>query len=146
MRRPLSGQKNTITAQARTDPNENTGIIIHNSRVTAAGDLRPVQGSVETYLGRPWKEYSRTVFMQSNLDSLIDPAGWFPWSGDFALSTLYYGEYENTGGGAGTSGRVKWPGYHVITNPTEAARFTVGNFLSGESWIPGTGVPFVGGL
>ncbi|XP_041012130.1 pectinesterase-like [Juglans microcarpa x Juglans regia] len=146
VRRPLSGQQNTITAQGRTDPNENTGIIIQNSRVTAAGDLRPVQGSVETYLGRPYKEYSRTVFMQSNLDSLINPAGWLPWSGDFALSTLYYGEYKNTGGGADTSGRVNWPGYHVITNPTEAARFTVGNFLSGESWIPGTGVPFEGGL
>lgn len=146
VRKPMSSQKNTVTAQARTDPNENTGIVIHNSRVTAASDLRPVQGSFKTYLGRPWQKYSRTLFMKSNLDGLIDPAGWLPWSGNFALSTLYYGEYMNTGSGASTGGRVKWPGYHVITKATDAAKFTVGNFLAGDSWIPSTGVPFDSGL
>ncbi|MQM23486.1 hypothetical protein Taro_056550 [Colocasia esculenta] len=146
VRRPMSNQKNTVTAQGRTDPNENTGISIHNSKVTSASDLKPVQGSFKTYLGRPWKQYSRTVFMKSTLDNLVDPAGWLEWSGNFALSTLYYGEHMNTGAGAGTSGRVKWPGFRVITSVSEASKFTVGNFLSGSSWIPGTGVPFTAGL
>lgn len=84
--------------------------------------------------------------MKSNLDSLINPAGWLPWSGTFALKTLYYGEYMNTGSGADTSGRINWPGYHVITSPEEAGKFTVGNFLAGGSWIPESGVPFVNGL
>lgn len=84
--------------------------------------------------------------MKSSLDGLIDPAGWYPWDGNFALSTLYYGEYMNTGSGAGTSRRVRWPGYHVITSPAVAGKFTVGNFLAGNSWIAGTGVPFVDGL
>lgn len=83
--------------------------------------------------------------MKSTLDGLIDREGWLPWSGNFALSTLYYAEYMNTGAGADTSGRVKWGGYHVI-GATEAAKFTVGNFLAGNSWIPGTGVPFDAGL
>ncbi|XP_022725997.1 pectinesterase-like [Durio zibethinus] len=145
IRRPMSSQKNTVTAQARTDPNENTGIIIHNSRVTASSDMRAVQGSFKNYLGRPWQKYSRTVFMKSGLDGLIDAEGWLPWSGGFALDTLYYAEHMNTGAGASTSGRVKWGGYHVIT-ATEAAKFTVGNFLAGDAWIPGTGVPFDAGL
>lgn len=84
--------------------------------------------------------------MRTNIDSVIDPAGWLPWSGNFALNTLYYGEYMNAGTGAGTSGRVKWGGFHVITSPTEAGKFSVGNFLAGNSWIPGTGVPFTSGL
>lgn len=75
VRKPMSNQQNTVTAQARTDPNENTGIIIHNCRITAAGDLKAVQGSFRTFLGRPWQKYSRTVFMKSALDSLISPAG-----------------------------------------------------------------------
>ncbi|KAL4363534.1 hypothetical protein GQ457_04G009390 [Hibiscus cannabinus] len=145
IRRPMSGQKNTVTAQGRTDPNENTGIIIHNSRVTAASDMKAVQGSFKSYLGRPWQKYSRTVFMKSTLDGVIDSQGWLPWSGSFALSTLYYGEYMNTGAGASTSGRVKWGGYHVLS-AAEAGKFTVGNFLAGSSWIPGTGVPFDAGL
>lgn len=84
--------------------------------------------------------------MKCSLDGLIDSAGWLAWSGDFALSTLYYGEYMNTGPGAGTGGRVKWPGYRVVTSATEAGKFSVGNFLAGDSWIPATGVPFTSGL
>ncbi|XP_052204361.1 pectinesterase-like isoform X5 [Diospyros lotus] len=146
VRKPMSNQKNTVTAQSRTDPNQNTGIIVHNSIVTPASDLTPVVASFQSYLGRPWQQYSRTVFMKCSLGSLIDPAGWLPWSGNFALSTLYYGEYMNTGAGASTSGRVRWAGYHVITSAAEASKFTVGNFLAGNSWIPATGVPFTAGL
>lgn len=137
---------NTLTAQGRTDPNQNTGISIHNCRVTAASDLKPVQSSVRTYLGRPWQKYSRTVFMKTYLDSLINPAGWMEWSGNFALSTLYYGEYMNTGPGSSTSNRVNWKGYHVITGASVASQFTVANFISGNSWLPATNVPFTAGL
>ncbi|KAJ7972991.1 Pectinesterase [Quillaja saponaria] len=144
-RLPLSGQFNTITAQGRTDPNQNTGTSIHNCSVNAADDLAPFIATVQTYLGRPWKEYSRTVYMQSFLDSLINPAGWHEWSGDFALATLYYAEFANTGPGSNTTNRVKWPGYHVI-NATDAANFTVSNFLQGDVWLPQTGVPYNSGL
>ncbi|KAI5569829.1 hypothetical protein BDE02_12G103100 [Populus trichocarpa] len=145
-RRPMDKQKNVVTAQGRTDANQNTGISIHNSRVMASSDLRPVLSSFKTFLGRPWKEYSRTVFLQTYLDSLVDAAGWLEWDGNFALNTLYYGEYRNSGPGASTSGRVKWRGYRVITSATEASRFTVANFIAGRSWLPATGVPFSSGL
>jgi pectinesterase len=79
------------------------------------------------------------------MDSLINPSGWREWSGDFALSTLYYAEYNNTGPGSNTSSRVTWQGYHVI-NATDAANFTVSNFLDGDSWLPQTGVPYSSGL
>nr|XP_043620289.1 pectinesterase 2-like [Erigeron canadensis] len=136
---------NTITAQSRSDKNQNTGISIHNSRVTTASELRGAKG-VETYLGRPWKQYSRTVFMKTNLDSLINPKGWTKWSDESALSTLYYGEYMNTGPGSSTSKRVDWKGYHKITSSSEASKFTVGNFIAGGSWLPATNVPYTSGL
>ncbi|RVX20552.1 putative pectinesterase/pectinesterase inhibitor 41 [Vitis vinifera] len=141
----LSGQFNAITAQGRTDPNQNTGTSIHNCVIRAADDLAASNGTTKTYLGRPWKEYSRTVYMQSNMGSLIYPSGWSIWSGDFALSTLYYAEYNNTGPGSNTSNRVTWSGYHVI-GASDAANFTVGNFLLGGDWLPQTGVPYTGGL
>ncbi|PNY00759.1 pectinesterase [Trifolium pratense] len=144
-RLPSTGQFNAITAQGRTDPNQNTGTSIHNTTIKAADDLAPMIGTVKTYLGRPWKEYSRTVYLQCFMDSLINPSGWHDWSGDFALSTLYYAEYNNTGPGSNTSSRVNWIGYHVI-NATDAANFTVSNFLDGDSWLPQTGVPYSSGL
>ncbi|XP_018728757.2 pectinesterase 2-like [Eucalyptus grandis] len=84
---------NTITAQGRTDPNQNTGISIHNCKVIAASDLTSIQSSVKTYLGRSWQKYSRTVFTKTYLDSLIDSAGWLAWNGNSALTTLYYIAY-----------------------------------------------------
>ncbi|KAM1395687.1 hypothetical protein PS2_031143 [Malus domestica] len=144
-RLPMSGQFNAITAQGRTDPNQNTGTSIHNCTIRAADDLASSNSSTKTYLGRPWKEYSRTVYMQSYIDSLVEPVRWRAWDGDFALSTLYYAEYNNTGTGSNTTNRVTWPGYHVI-NSTDAANFTVTNFLLGDDWLPQTGVPYTGGI
>ncbi|XP_015570414.1 pectinesterase-like [Ricinus communis] len=144
-RLPLNNQFNAITAQGRTDPNQNTGISIQNCSIKEAKDLATSNLTIKTYLGRPWKEYSRTIFMQSYIASLIDPAGWTPWSGDFALATLYYAEFNNTGVGSRTDNRVTWAGYHVI-NATDAANFTVTKFVQGDSWLQATGVPYSGGL
>ncbi|RWR87509.1 pectinesterase 2-like protein [Cinnamomum micranthum f. kanehirae] len=138
VRRPMDHQKNTITAQGRIDLNQTSGISIHDPSVLAAPDLISVLGSFKTFQGRPWKEFSRTL--------LIDPAGWLEWNGDFALNTLYYGEYRNVGPGSSTAGRVKWGGYRVITSPLEGSQFDVGNFIAGGSWLPSTGVPFTSGL
>lgn len=145
-RKPMAQQKNTITAQNRKDPNQNTGISIHDCRILPAPDLASSKGSIETYLGRPWKMYSRTVYMLSYMGDHVHPHGWLEWNGDFALNTLYYGEYMNFGPGAAIGQRVKWPGYRVITSTLEANRYTVAQFISGSSWLPSTGVAFLAGL
>ncbi|CAK9154864.1 unnamed protein product [Ilex paraguariensis] len=144
-RLPLSNQFNAITAQGRTDPNQNTGTSIQNCTITAADDLATSNITIQTYLGRPWKEYSRTVYMQSFMDSLINPLGWHEWSGDFALNTSYYAEFNNTGPGSNTSGRVTWPAFYII-NSMNATNFTVSSFLLGDAWLPQTGVPYTPGL
>ncbi|KAL2503388.1 Pectinesterase/pectinesterase inhibitor 3 [Forsythia ovata] len=145
-RRPGSGQRNMVTAQGRDDPNQNTGIVIQKCRIGATSDLQAVIGSVESYLGRPWKEYSRTVIMQSDISNVIRPAGWYEWNGNFALDTLFYAEYQNTGAGADTSNRVTWRGFRVLTSATQAQPFTAGNFIAGGSWLADTGFPFSLGL
>ncbi|KAL7133324.1 hypothetical protein ABFS83_12G133000 [Erythranthe nasuta] len=145
-RRPNPGQKNMVTAQGRDDPNQNTGIVIQKCRIGATADLVPVQSSFPTYLGRPWKEYSRTVVMQTQISNVIHPAGWFEWDGNFALNTLFYAEYKNTGAGAGTANRVTWKGFRVLKSDAEAQPFTAGRFIAGGSWLPATGFPFTLGL
>ena len=141
-RLPLKGQFNAVTAQGRTDPNQVTGTSLHNCTFRAAADLAASNGTTKTYLGRPWKDYSRTVVMQSYLDSVIQPAGWHEWSGNQSLSTLYYAEYNNSGPGSNTTGRVTWSGFHVLTNASDAEPFTVAPFIAGNSWLPQTGVPY----
>ncbi|KAH0468085.1 hypothetical protein IEQ34_003118 [Dendrobium chrysotoxum] len=148
-RKPLPMQKVTITAQNRKDPNQNTGISIHDCQILPASDLNASVGNpnFQTFLGRPWKLYSRVVYLLSYMGGHIEPSGWLPWNASsFALDTLYYGEYMNYGPGAAVGKRVQWPGYKVITLPDEAGKFTVTNFIFGSSWLPSTGVAFLGGL
>ncbi|PON72075.1 Pectinesterase inhibitor domain containing protein [Parasponia andersonii] len=146
-RKPMPMQKNTITAQNRKDPNQNTGISIHACRILATSDLEASQGSFPTYLGRPWKMYSRVVYLMSYMGDHIHPRGWLEWNtSNFALDTLYYGEYMNSGPGGAVGQRVKWPGYRVITSTVEASKFTVAQFIYGSSWLPSTGVAFLAGL
>lgn len=85
--------------------------------------------------------------MESNIDDLIAPRGWIEWPGygSSVLRTLYFAEYANVGSGAGTSQRVNWPGFHVI-GVNDAVKYTVANFISGNSWLPSTRVTFDSGL
>ncbi|XP_057505492.1 pectinesterase-like [Actinidia eriantha] len=147
--RPRPGASfNAILANGRTDPGQNTGFSIHNSKITTASDFSGVKHSFTSYLGRPWKQYSRAVVMQSTIDDCISGRGWIEWSGagSSSLKTLYFAEYSNVGGGAGSSStRVKWPGFHFISRE-EALQFTVANLIAGNSWLPATGVAFISGL
>ncbi|CAA0829494.1 Pectinesterase/pectinesterase inhibitor 3 [Striga hermonthica] len=145
-RLPDANQRNMVTAQGRIDPNQNTGIVIQNCHIGATPDLFPVRSDFPTYLGRPWKEYSRTVIMQSTIDDVIRPEGWHEWNGEFALDTLVYLEYQNTGAGGNTTGRVTWRGFKVVTSADEVRPYTAGNFIDGGSWLGGTGFPFSLGL
>lgn len=138
---PLPGQQNTITAQGKFDPNQNTGITIHDCTILPLGNLR----SVQTFLGRPWKLYSTTLFIGNNLGGLIDPKGWLPWVGTTAPSTIFYSEYLNYGPGSSKRYRVKWKGLRTI-NAQIANKFLVSSFLQGSKWIPAAGVPYEGSL
>ncbi|VFQ67543.1 unnamed protein product [Cuscuta campestris] len=145
-RRPLPSQKNTVTAQSRKDPYQNTGMSLHDCRILAADDLEAAKLNYSTYLGRPWKMYSRAVVMMSYIGDHVHSRGWLEWNETFALDTLYYGEYNNTGPGAALNQRVNWTGYHLINTTAEAYKFTVASFIFGSSWLPPTGVAFLAGL
>ena len=138
---PMPGQQNTITAQGKNDPNQNTGIVIQNCNISPAADL----SSVRTYLGRPWKNYSTTVYMRSMMGSLIDPTGWLPWTGTTAPDTIFYSEFQNFGPGSSVKDRVKWKGLRNITQKA-AGKFTVKSFIDGSKWISDAGVSFNSGL
>ncbi|KAG7619361.1 Pectinesterase inhibitor domain [Arabidopsis suecica] len=141
-RRPNPNQKIIYTAQGRENSREPTGISIISSRILAAPDLIPVQANFKAYLGRPWQLYSRTVIMKSFIDDLVDPAGWLKWKDDFALETLYYGEYMNEGPGSNMTNRVQWPGFKRIETVEEASQFSVGPFIDGNKWLNSTRIPF----
>ncbi|VYS70011.1 unnamed protein product [Arabidopsis thaliana] len=147
-RLPLKGQANVITAQGRTDLFQNTGISIHNSIIIPAPDLKPVVRSVKTYMGRPWMMYSRTVVLKTYIDSVVSPVGWSPWTkgSTYGLDTLFYAEYKNIGPASSTRWRVRWKGFHVLSKASDASAFSVGKFIAGTAWLPGSGIPFTSEL
>ncbi|CAI9771848.1 unnamed protein product [Fraxinus pennsylvanica] len=141
-KKPMPGQQNTITAQGKIDPNQNTGISIQNCTILPAGNLT----GVNTFLGRPWKNYSTTVYMQSMMGTFIDPKGWLPWVGTGAPNTIFYAEFQNFGPGAVTKNRVEWKGLKLNLSASQAKKFSVNSFIDGQKWLPATGVSFKSGL
>ncbi|KAD7117570.1 hypothetical protein E3N88_04838 [Mikania micrantha] len=140
-RRPMTGQQNTITAQGKFDPNQNTGISIQNCTISPFGNLK----DVDVFLGRPWKNFSTTVYLNNMMDGFIDPKGWMPWVGTSAPNTIFYAEFGNHGAGSVTKKRVKWKGLKFITSK-QASKFTVGSFIHGDKWVKDAGVPYKSGL
>ncbi|XP_023635354.1 putative pectinesterase/pectinesterase inhibitor 43 [Capsella rubella] len=141
IRRPMDNQQCIVTAQGRKDKRETTGIVIHNSRIIGDASYRPVKAKNRAFLGRPWKEYSRTVIMNTEIDDVIDPEGWLKWNETFALNTLFYTEYRNRGRGSGQSRRVRWRGIRRLSSRA-VREFSPGNFLRGNTWIPQTRIPY----
>ncbi|XP_062192922.1 pectinesterase-like [Phragmites australis] len=147
LRRPMDNQQNIATAQGRADGRETTGFVFQYCRFTAESALKDAsRPAIRSYLARPWREYSRTLIMESEIPGFIDKAGYLPWNGDFGLKTLWYAEYANRGPGADTAGRVNWPGYKKVISKEEATKFTVQSFLHAEPWIKPTGTPVKYGL
>lgn len=142
---PLQGQGTVITAHGRDSPDEDTGFSLQNCSILATDELFSNSSTVKSFLGRPWRNYSRTVLMESYIDGFIDPQGWSKWDGDRGLDTLYYGEYENYGPGSGMDNRVGWAGYHVM-DYDEASSFTVAEFITGEEWLDSTSFPYDDGV
>ncbi|PQQ09259.1 pectinesterase 3 [Prunus yedoensis var. nudiflora] len=138
-RQPMSNQFNTITAQGKKDPNQNTGISIQKCKISALD----ANLTAPTYLGRPWKEFSTTVFMQSDIGSFLNPKGWTEWVSNVEPpNTIYYAEYQNSGPGSSVEQRVKWAGYKPSLTDTEAAKFTVESLIQGGDWLPAANVEF----
>ncbi|KAI3927437.1 hypothetical protein MKW92_044427 [Papaver armeniacum] len=148
VRKPIAGQKNMITAQGREDPNQNTGISLQNCTIEAAPDLILAGRSSYTFLGRPWRNHSRTMVMKSYLGDLIHPEGWYEWNQYSTLDTVEYIEYMNVGPGSDTRHRVTWGGYKRNCSEDLVEQFTVGKFLHGaDNWLESTGFPLsVGSL
>ncbi|MBN1187784.1 MAG: pectin esterase [Bacteroidales bacterium] len=83
----------------------------------------------QVYLGRPWRPYAKTVFINCELGVHMRPEGWHNWRSPEREKTAYYAEYKSTGPGADISGRVPWS--HQLT-PEEAKIYTIENIFSGQ--------------
>ncbi|GJN33491.1 hypothetical protein PR202_gb22099 [Eleusine coracana subsp. coracana] len=144
---PMANQVNIITAQGRREKRSVGGTILHNCTIEPHPDFKAdAGGKIATYLARPWKEYSRTLFIQNDIGGFIDPKGWLEWAGTFGLETLFYAEVDNHGAGADMSKRVKWGGIKTVTYEEAQKEFTVETFIQGQQFIPKFGVPFIPGL
>ncbi|CAM8989766.1 unnamed protein product [Rhodiola kirilowii] len=146
IRKPMDDQQCIVTAQGRSVEESRTGFVLQNCTITGSPDYMAVKDQFTSYLGRPWKAYSRTLFMQSHIDGIIDPKGWMPWAGTTFENTCWFAEFNNRGPGAATTGRVTWPCIKKVQSSNKAAPFTPGKFLTGNKWITASNVPYTSGM
>lgn len=110
-----------VTA-ASTHPEFPYGYVLHKCKLTSDCP----KGSV--YLGRPWKEWAKTVFLECELGEHIHPQGWLDWGKTHGH--FYYGEYNSYGPGASPETRADFS--HQLTRE-EAEQYSMEKVL--EGWI-----------
>ena len=118
-----------IAAPMRFAADEPSGFVFFKCRLT----------SVETkngiFLARPWRDYGRTVFIDTQMDANVRPEGWNHWLPE-REATAYFAEYRSVGPGANDATRAKWS--HQLSE-AEARRFFAKEFLKGkDGWDPNT--------
>ena len=118
---------NSYITAASTPADQPYGYIFNRCDVTTAPDVNKL------YLGRPWRDYGYTLFMNCSLPAAIRPEGWHRWEPQ-REKTARYMEFDNSGPGADTSQRVSWS--RQLTSK-EAQQITLDNvFRRDDSWHP----------
>lgn len=97
----ILSKKNSYVTAASTPEYEEFGYVFKDCRLIHS------EGVQKVYLGRPWRSYARTVFIDCELGDHILPEGWHNWDKPYAEKTTFYAEYGNKGPGAAGK-RVKW--------------------------------------
>lgn len=75
---------------ASTPEGQEYGYVFSHCRFTT--DRCP---DASVYLGRPWRDYAKTVLLDCELGSHIHPAGFHDWNKENAHSTVFYAEYNS---------------------------------------------------
>ena len=119
-------KRNSYITAASTPKEVKYGYVFKKCRITTAENV------TKMYLGRPWRPYAYTLFMECELDKNICPEGWHNWGNVDNEKTARYLEYNNTGDGASAKERVKWS--RQLTKK-EAAEITIENlFMQERDW------------
>lgn len=94
----------TVTAAA-TDATSKYGYVFRNCTITHIDTLGYDGAPVTSYyLGRPWQNSPRTVFIHSYESSALHSAGWLSWN----VAPGLYAEYNCFGPGANTDARASF--------------------------------------
>ena len=118
---------NSYVTAASTPADAEYGYIFNNCRLTAGGTAE------KCYLGRPWRDYGYTLFMNCDLGGHIRPEGWHHWEKQ-REQTARYLEYNNHGAGAQPQQRVAWS--RQLTKK-EAQQITPAKvFARQDNWNP----------
>lgn len=98
----IHSKANSYITAASTPKDIEYGYIFNKCKLTATAGVDKV------YLGRPWRPYAYTIFMNCELGKHIVGAGWDNWRDAKNEKTARYAEYHNSGEGAKVDNRVKW--------------------------------------
>ncbi|MFH6942911.1 pectate lyase [Flavobacterium sp. FlaQc-50] len=112
--------KDSFITAASTPEGTAFGFVFKNCRLTAD----PLATAV--YLGRPWRVYAKTVFINCDMANHIRPEGWQNWSKPEAEKKAFYAEYNCKGEGYQPDKRVPWS--HQLSKK-EAEKYTIENIL-----------------
>ncbi|MNI38708.1 Pectinesterase A precursor [compost metagenome] len=98
----LGQEINGYVTAAATPVDKGAGFVFHRCRLVSEAAADSV------YLGRPWRDYARTAFIDCWLGAHIRRTGWNDWDKSSVWHTVHYAEAGSTGPGAHPEEREGW--------------------------------------
>lgn len=124
----IHSKRNSYITAASTPEFIKYGFVFDNCKLTADADVTKV------YLGRPWRDFAKTVYINCQMDKHIRDEGWHNWGRPEAEKSTFYAEYGTTGEGANDKSRASWS--HILKQK-EAKDFSLEKVLKGyDNWMP----------
>ena len=124
----IHSKRNSYVTAASTPKEAKYGYVFKHCKLTAE------PGVDKVYLGRPWRPYAYTLFIECELGKHIVSAGWYNWGKQSNEETARYMEYKNTGEGANASERVAWS--KQLTKKEAEAVTVDAIFRTQSNWNP----------
>ena len=124
----IHSKRNSYVTAASTPKEAKYGYVFKHCKLTAE------PGVDKVYLGRPWRPYAYTLFIECELGKHIVSAGWHNWGKQSNEETARYMEYKNTGEGANASERVAWS--KQLTKKEAEAVTVDAIFRTQSNWNP----------
>lgn len=117
-----------VTAASTPDTNR-YGLVFNRCKISGAPDAK-------TFLGRPWRDFAATLYLNTEMDAVVRPEGWHNWGKVDRERTTRYGEFGSTGPGATLEQRARWA---RKISATEARQVSLETVLGGaDHWNPQT--------
>ncbi|KAJ6582996.1 pectinesterase [Mycena vulgaris] len=122
-----------ITASGRQTNDSGSYVFNQNTVILASDAVSGTSGNI--FLGRPWADFAKVIFKNTQITAPMNKALWSQWSAATPNTDhILFAEFNTTGTGASGASR---PSFATVLTAAQAASYTISSAVGSDfaSWV-----------